>query len=58
MWSRWETAVLAAFHGIHTPGAPFEFGLTDLAKRRMPAALVIEHLDVIEQGLLGVRVTR
>ena len=57
MWSRWETAFLAVFHGIHAPSrALFEFRWTDLAQRRMSAPLVIEHLDVIEQGRLRVRV--
>src|SRR5688500_14798878 len=34
----------------------FERGRADLAERRMPTPLVIEHLDVVEQGFLGVGV--
>ena len=48
---------MAVFHGIHAPCfALFEFRWADLAQRRMSAPLVIEHLDVVEQGLLRVRV--
>lgn len=34
-----------------------EFGWTDLAQRGVPTLLVMEHLDVVEQGLLGVGVS-
>ena len=36
-------------------GPTLELRGADLAERRVAAPLVIEHLDVIEQGLLGVR---
>ena len=36
---------------------PARRGRTDLAECRMVPSLVIEHLDVIEQGLFGVGVT-
>jgi hypothetical protein len=37
-------------------GPALELRGADLAERRVAAPLVIEHLDVIEQGLLRVRV--
>ena len=51
MWARWETAVCAVSHGVHTlfERSPFVRGRTDLPDRRMPAALVIEQFDVLEQ---------
>jgi len=71
VWALWETAFCVVFQllwrvlGVHRDdsvhalrrGTPLERGRTDLAECRMAPSLVIEHLDVIEQGLFGVGVT-
>jgi hypothetical protein len=73
MWALWETAFCAVFkisvgailasRGM-TASMPLrcclalERGRTDLAERPMTTSLVIEHLDVVEQGHLRVAVAR